>query len=252
MEFKLSDNQKFNMIWTLLNPRFTEEDGYYMDYMICDIYDEYALTFNLNDNCYERVYYTKDDASDSLVLGEKEVAYVIDVNEEEKKALDMLHALHNNTYEKIDEYVTDLENKNLESDSKIKEYEVSVSTLQSEKEKAEELYTELKNEYDASIVKVEELTTENEQLASYKAAAELAKKENILEKYAVQLDTEVIDSFRESLDNYTEEALEKELAFTLVQSKPAIFTTEEKVPKIVPKEDTPKGGLAEILSRYKK
>ena len=252
MEFKLSDNQKFNMIWTLLNPRFTEEDGYYMDYMICDIYDEYALTFNLNSGSYERVYYTKDDASDSLVLGEREVAYVIDVNEEEKKALDMLHALHDNTYEKIDEYVTGLQDKITESDSKIEEYEVSVSTLQSEKEKAEELYTELKNEYDASVAKVEELTTENEQLTSYKAAAELAKKEEVLNKYSVQLDAEVIDKFREDLDNYTEEALEKELAFTLVQSKPAIFTTEENVPKIVPKEDASKGGLTEILSRYKK
>ena len=251
MEFKLSDNQKYNMIWTLLNPRFNEEDGYCMDYAVCDIYDEYALAFNFNTNEYERVYYSKDDETDSVALGEREKAYILDVNEEEKKALDMLHAMRN-TYEKVDEYVTELENKITECDSKIEEYEVSVSTLQSEKEKAEELYTELKNEYDVSTAKVEELAQVNEELTSYKIAAELAKKESILDKYAVQLDSEVIEKFRGELDTYTEETLEKELAFTLVQSKPAIFTTEENVPKVVPKDETPKGGITEILSRYKK
>ena len=40
MNFKLSDNQKYNMIWTLLNSRFNEENDYTMDYAICDVYDE--------------------------------------------------------------------------------------------------------------------------------------------------------------------------------------------------------------------
>ena len=66
------------------------------------------------------------------------------------------------------------------------------------------------------------------------------------------LDNETIDGFRGELDNYTEEGLEKELAFVLVQSKPAIFTTEEKVPNFVPKDDSHNGGIEEILSRYKK
>lgn len=250
MEFKLSDNQKFNMIWTLLNPRFNEEDGFYMDYMICDIYDEYTLAYNLNEEQYERVYYMKDDETDSVALGEKEKVYILDVNEEEKKALDMLHAMRN-TYEKIDEYVAELENKITESDSKIEEYEVTVSTLQQDKETAENLYTTLKEDYDASEAKVQELVLENEELASYKHAAELAKKESVLDKYAAQLDNEVIEGFRNELDNYTEEALEKELAFTLVQSKPAIFATEDNVPKVVPK-DNEKEGLTQILSRYKK
>ena len=91
MNFKLSDNQKYNMIWSLLNSRFNEEDGYIMDYAVCDIYDEYAVVFNFENQNYERAYYTKDDETDSLSIDSKEICYIIDVNEEEKRALKMLH-----------------------------------------------------------------------------------------------------------------------------------------------------------------
>lgn len=252
MEFKLSDNQKLNMIWTLLNPNCNEEGGWEMEYSICEVYDEYALAFNYAKNGYERVYYTKDDETDSVALDRKETAYIIDVNEEEKRALDMLHSIRNNSYEHVDEYVIGLEDKITESDSKIEECNMTIATLKKENEEAAELYNTIKTENENSLAKIDELTQENEQLSSYKAAAELAKKEAILTKYSVQLGNEVIDTFREGLDNYTEESLEKELAFVLVQSKPAIFTTEEKVPNFVPKDDAHEGGIVEILSRYKK
>ena len=252
MEFKLSDNQKLNMIWTLLNPNCNEEGGWEMEYSVCEVYDEYALAFNYAKNGYERVYYTKDDETDSVALDRKETAYIIDVNEEEKRALDMLHSIRNNSYEHVDEYVIGLEDKITESDSKIEECNTTIATLKKENEEAAELYNTIKTENENSLAKIDELTQENEQLSSYKAAAELAKKEAILTKYSVQLGNEVIDTFREGLDNYTEESLEKELAFVLVQSKPAIFTTEEKVPNFVPKDHAHEGGIVEILSRYKK
>ena len=252
MEFKLSDNQKLNMIWTLLNPNFNEEGGWVMDYSVCEVYDEYALVFNYAEGGYERVYYTKEDETDSVALDKRETAYILDVNEEEKRALDMLHSIRNNSFEHVDEYVVGLEDKITESDSKIEECNMTIATLQKENEEAAELYNTIKTEHDNSLVELEKLTQENEQLTSYKAAAELAKKEAILTKYSAQLDNETIDGFRDELDNYTEEGLEKELAFVLVQSKPAIFTTEEKVPNFVPKDDSHNGGIEEILSRYKK
>lgn len=252
MEFKLSDNQKLNMIWTLLNPNFNEEGGWVMDYSVCEVYDEYALVFNYAEGGYERVYYTKEDETDSVALDRRETAYILDVNEEEKRALDMLHSIRNNSFEHVDEYVVGLEDKITESDSKIEECNMTIATLQKENEEAAELYNTIKTEHDNSLVELEKLTQENEQLTSYKAAAELAKKEAILTKYSAQLDNETIDGFRGELDNYTEEGLEKELAFVLVQSKPAIFTTEEKVPNFVPKDDSHNGGIEEILSRYKK
>lgn len=38
--FKLSDNQKFDFLWSLLNSNYNEENGWIVDYSICDIYDE--------------------------------------------------------------------------------------------------------------------------------------------------------------------------------------------------------------------
>ena len=134
MEFKLSDNQKLNMIWTLLNPNFNEEGGWNLEYGVCDVYDEYALVINYAEGGYERVYYTKDDETDSVALGERETAYILDVNEEEKRALEMLHSIRNNSYEHVDEYVIDLENKIAESDSKIEECNTTIATLQKENE----------------------------------------------------------------------------------------------------------------------
>ena len=163
------------------------------------------------------------------------------------------------TYECVDTYVAELEDtvsayeENSEDlDSKIKEYNTTIATLKEENEKATELYNTTTTELNNSLEKVNALTQEVEELTSYKVAVELAKKEAILTKYSTQLDEEVINHFREDVDNYTEESLEKELAFVLVQSKPSIFTTEEKVPVVVPKVDTGKGGIEEILSRYKK
>ena len=111
MNFKLSDNQKYNMIWSLLNPRFNEENDYVMDYAVCDVYDEYAVVFKFETNAYERAYYTKNDETDSLAIDKMEDCYIVDVNEEERRALEVLHVMNNNTYEKIDEVVTDLQNK---------------------------------------------------------------------------------------------------------------------------------------------
>ena len=59
--FKLSDSQKYDYIWTLLNPEYTEEGGWICSYTICDIFDDYALAYNYETNGYERVYYEKDD-----------------------------------------------------------------------------------------------------------------------------------------------------------------------------------------------
>lgn len=59
MNFKLSDSQKFDALWSLLNPNYTEEGNWTIDYAICDVYDEYALAYSYENAQYERIYYTK-------------------------------------------------------------------------------------------------------------------------------------------------------------------------------------------------
>ena len=101
--YKLSDCDKFNAIWSLLNANYSEENGWIVEYDICQIYEEYAVVKNYNEGIFERIYYTKDDATDSVELGERARCYFVDVTEAEKNALDALHNLNNNTYEKVDE-----------------------------------------------------------------------------------------------------------------------------------------------------
>lgn len=259
MNFKLSDNQKYNMIWTLLNTRFNEENDYIMDYNICEVYDEYALVYNFETQGYERVHYTKDDKTDSLELGEREVAYIVDVNEEEKRALDVLHQMNNSTYEKVDEMVSGLQSEvaslkeNVEEfTQKNEEQGAAISTLEQEKSDLQSELDEKANAYTAAQDQINELTQKNEELETYKANIIHKEKEEILDQYSNLLNEEVLDSYKEKLDEMTSDDLKKELAYTLVQSKPTLFSKEEETHKFAPKDDHAEEGITGILNRYKK
>jgi hypothetical protein len=77
------------------------------------------------------------------------------------------------------------------------------------------------------------------------------EKEAVLEHYAQLLDSEEINSFREKIDEMTKDELDKELAYTLVQNKPTLFTNNNE-PAYIPKDPIVPTGIEEILSRYKK
>lgn len=252
MNFKLSDDQKYNMIWTLLNPRFDEENGYTMDYAVCDVYDDYAVVFNFENRVYERAYYTKDDSSDSLSIDKMERCYIMDVNEEEKKALDILHTMHNNTFTGIDETYSEMEEKINAQSTKIEEHEMTIATLNQDKESMEAELTQVQENYNASLEQIQTLTSENEELNNFKLGVELKEKEDVINKYGAQLDPEVLDAFKEKIGEYTKEDLDKELAFVLVQSKPTIFTKEVDKNQFIPKDEVPLTGIEAILSKYKK
>lgn len=108
INFKISDGQKYEFLWTLLNPNYNEENGWTMDYAICDVYEEYAIVRNYAESIFERVYYTKNDETDSLEITRKERCYIVDLNEEEKTALDNLHATAGNTFAAIGESFTSM------------------------------------------------------------------------------------------------------------------------------------------------
>ena len=256
MNFKLSDNQKYNMLWTLLNDRFNEENEYIMDYAICDVYDEYAVVFKFETGEYNRAYYTKNDETDSLAIDKMEVCYIVDVNADEKHALDVLHAMNNNTYEKIDEVVTELNTKVEEFttqveefNSKIEENDATIATLQQDNEKLQNELEEANSNYTASLATIETLTSENAELNSFKADAELKEKEAVVSKYSTLLDEDALDGFKARLDEFTKEELDKELAYALVQSKSTIFTTTEN--DFIPKPEENLTGIEAILARQK-
>ena len=255
--FKLSDNQKFDAIWSLLNPNYTEEGGWVIEYCICDIYDTYAIVKNYESGIFERVYYTKDDENDSLTLGNRERCYIVDVNESEKTALRKIQKLNGGTYEKVDENYSAFQNEISEKGQKIEELKNSVATLSTERDEANISLEAANNQLADANVKLADaiaanssLKEENEILASFKAGVEKAQKQAVIDAYSDKLGADVIEKYTASIDTYTAEDLKKELAYELVQSNPTIFSKNPAV-GYVPK-DEPKGGIEEILSKYRK
>ena len=259
--FKLSDNQKFDFLWSLLNSNYNEENGWIVDYSICDIYDEYAVVRNHTEGIFERIYYKKDDNNDSLEIVSKERCFIVDVNESEKNALDTLHKLNGSNFEKVDEIYTERENlieEKTNFEQKIEELNTSISTLTTERDSAqaavETLNTEkdeLNTNYAAAQETITGLNSQIEELNTFKKGIELNEKKAILDKYNDLLSEEVIGTFTENLEGYNAVDLEKELAYTVMTNNPSVFSKESQV-HYIPKDNTPSDSLEAILSKYEK
>jgi regulator of replication initiation timing len=244
LNFKLSDNQKFDLLWSALNTEFDEEHGYVVSYALCDVYDDYAIAYSYENNQYMRVYYTKNE-DDTISLGDMVECYIIDVTASEKAALEALQKLNNGNYEKVDEAFAayqEVEEKVSEFEHKIEEQTEQISTLNMEK-------ANLTSENELLTSNYTKLEEELAELKSYKLAKENQAKNTIIDKYAAQLDDEIITSYRERVEEFDEVSLEKELAYELVQSKPTIFSVQDQS-QLVPQEE-PATGLAAVLEKYR-
>ena len=251
IKFKLSDSQKLDAIWTLLNPN---ADEWVVDYAICEVFDEYALAYNYETNQYERVYYTKDDETDTVELGERVQVYVVDVTASEKETLDTLRKLNGDTYELVNENLTNAEDnaKNcVEFGSKIEELNTTIATLNTEISNAQEKIAEDEVNYKSAQDNIEQLTTEVEDLRNYKYAIEKQQKEAVIAEYVDKLSNDVIETYKAKIDEYSLLDLDKELAYECKKSNSSIFNTPQSTPMVF-LHDTPDGGIEEILSRYKK
>ena len=264
--YKLSDNAKFNAIWLLLNTNFNEENEWLVEYDICDIYDEYAVVKNYSEGIFERVYYTKDDATDSVELGARVRCFILDVTEAEMAALEALHGLNNNTYEKIDETysnaLAEVEAKTGELstaqgaietlNNEISELNTSIEAKTAEFDALTETYNTEKSENETKIGELNEsiatLTTErdnalsslteaqntvtslNEEIAtlnSFKAEVEKKEKEAVIAKYEKLLSVETLAAYTAKLDEYKDtKSLDKDLAYELVSTNQTVFTAQ--------------------------
>lgn len=246
INFKLSDDDKFSALWSLLNTEYNEESGWLVTYGIVSIYDEYAVVRSYETGDYERVYYTKDDEKDSVVINSKEKCFIVDVTEKEKATLDTLRSLNGGSYELVSDVLTNAQensNKVSEFSTKIEELNTSISTLTTERDNSIAEHTLAKEQ-------VTTLTEELGTLKEYKLGIETEQKEAILTEYENQLADEVLENYRKKLSEFTALDLDKELAYELKKTNPSVFT---KTPGAgyVPKDD-PKGGIDEILLKYKK
>lgn len=244
INFKLSDNQKANAIFSLLNPNFNEAGGWEISYGLIDTYDGYALVFDYAHGEYQRVEYTKDDKSDTVTLGAKKKCYILDITEEEKAALDALRSANGDTFTAVDTKfgtIATLTEDNQAKEQKIGELNTSISTLTTERDTAQ-------TSLETANASLSTLQTELDGLKEYKLKVDKQEKEAVVTRYEELLDEEVVSTYTAKLAEMTVESLEKELAFELVKSNPTVFT---KNPQMVPKNQ-PKGGIEGILDKYKK
>ena len=253
INFKLSDSQKYNAIWSLLNPEYNEEGGWTCSYAVSEVYDDYALAFNIEENCYERVYYTKDDATDSLSIDNKVKVFIVDVTAEEKTTLDTLRVLNGDTYELVNENLTNAE-KNAadcaEFSTKIEELNTTIATLNTEAESSQAKIAEVQAEYDKVVELNGSLTEELESLKTFKKGIENQSKEAVVSEYSDKLPETVLDTYRAKFDDYTVEDLDMHLAYELKKSGAAVFTQQVST-GYIQKHDAPRSGVEDILSRYK-
>lgn len=249
LNFKLSDSEKHNAIWNLINPNYNEEGGWTIEYAICDIYDDYALAYNYAEASYERIYYTKNDETNEVSISEKKKVFVIDVTESEMNALNTIRTLNGGTYEKAEEVysqaskVSELEEQNSTYAQKIEELNENISTLETEKGN----FTTQLEEANNTIASLNE---EIDSLNTYKANIELKEKEEVISSYAELLSEEILASYKEKISEFTAIDLDKELAYELKKNNVSVFSKEQN-PGFIPK-DEPKTGIEAILSKYKK
>lgn len=252
INFKLSDSQKHDYIWQLLNPTYTEEDGWVVTYAVMNVYEDYALTYNYETGDYERVYYTKNDDNDSVELGEKVKVFVVDITEKEKDTLDTLRELNGGNYELVSENLAkadEIANQCAEFSTKIDELNNTISTLNTEVENAQAKTTNIEAQYSVAQEQIATLSTEVEDLRNYKKSIEDKSKETVIAEYTNKLSEDILDSYREKMAEYTVEDLDMHLAYELKKTNASVFGQMPEV-VLIPKEGG-KSGIEKILDRYK-
>ena len=251
-------------------------EGYHA---IFEIYDEYAVVRNYSEGIFERIYYKKNDETDSVELGERVRCYIMDVSENEKKALEALHGLNNGTYEKVDENysnaLTEVEVKTGELNTanealanKTEEFDTLTETYNTEKSENETKIGELNNsiatlttERDNALsqladaqISVNSLTEEVATLNSFKTEIDKKEKEAVIAKYGKLLNSEVIATYTTKIGEYADaKSLDKDLAYELVLNNQSVFTHDGQGQfAYVPKDTDPIDGIEAILNKYKK
>ena len=260
LNFKLSDGQKYNALWALLNPNCTPEGNWTIDYSICEVYDSYAIAYNLNDNKYVRAYYTKDDATDSVKIDKTEECFIVDVNADEKAALNTLQTLKG-TYSAAVEEFNSMTTKVASAEETLEKEKENFSKIQDELNTKisdyEEKINTLNTEKDNFSVQIQTLTTEKEklsgqveELSNYKLSKEKKEKEAVIATYIDKLSEEKITEYTAKIDEYTDlTSLKKDLAFELVETNPGFFS--KKDPEVlIPTGSDASTGIVEVLEKY--
>lgn len=276
--FRLSDNEKADILFDLINPNFNEEGNWELNGIVTDVYDDYALY--VNQTGYHRAYYTKD--GDNVSLGEVMDVKITDVTASEYSALEAMKAI-SGTYEAVQEAYTALEGKvseleeektafeaeketltteKAELESKVAEFESEKTTLEatiSEKEtKITEYETQI-SDLTAENVRLEneknDIISENESLEAFKKNVETEKKTAIINEFSAHLTDEQIESFKNAMDSFEVADFKKEVCTAAYEADPTIFAKKEDSGLIFkggnPDNGKTESGVIRLLNKHK-
>lgn len=237
VNFKLSDKRKHCMLFDILNKEYyTEENDWAIRYAICEVYDDYALCYDYQEETYLRAYYTKNDSDDTVTIDNTVKAFIIDVTEGEYNALNALRS-QVNTFEQIDEKFA----AGVEAQNNLEQKDEEIATYTTQIQEKDTQINEL-NE------KVDQLTNENTTLSDYKLDIEKKEKQSIIDKYSNVIDDEIIATYTAKIDELSSEELDKNLSYELVKATPSIFSKSGA--GVIPK-DEPVTGVEAILNKYR-
>lgn len=275
--FRLSDDEKWELLFDALNPECNEEGGWKCSYYILSVYDDYALCYDRDNKQHTRVYYTKND--NSVTIGEKVTVYIVDVTESEYSALEAMKAIGgtyeatNDKFTEMNENISSLNAKVEECTTKIEEYTQTIESNSAtiadyektvaekdatiaEKETAIAEYSNtietLKSEKVELETEKNDIINEKNQLEEFKLNVEREKKTAIVDEFSTYLTDEQIDSYKENMDNYTVSDFKKEVCTAAYEADPTIFSNKEQG-LIYKGTDTNKfeSGAIRLLNKYK-
>lgn len=277
--FRLSDNDKAELIAMALNPNFNEEGNWEMSSIVLDVYDDYALIGNVKTGGYQRAYYTKD--GDNVTIGDVVDVYIVDVTATESAALEAMKSV-SGTYEAANAAYTAVteENETLKTsladmtakyeeaqttktETENTDYTAQISSLETTIAEKDEAIAEATTSYsnlEAEKIRLEnekaDLESERDNLLEFKKNVETAQKQEILAKYGEHLSDEAIENFKASIDTYSVEDFEKEVCVTAVKNSPSIFskTKDQDSALIYKNVDSDKGltGMERLLEKHRK
>ena len=237
VNFKLSDKRKHCMLFDILNKEYyTEENEWAIRYTICEVYDDYALCYDYQEETYLRAYYTKNDSDDTITIDNTVKAFIIDVTEGEYNALNALRS-QVNTFEQIDEKFA----AGVEAQNNLEQKDEEIATYTTQIQEKDTQINDL-NE------KVDQLTNENTALSAYKLDIEKKEKQSIIDKYSNVIDDEIIATYTAKIYELSSEELDKNLSYELVKATPSIFSKSGA--GVIPK-DEPVTGVEAILNKYR-
>ena len=276
--FRLSDNEKADILFDLINPNFNEEGNWELNGIITDVYDDYALY--VNHTGYHRAYYTKD--GDNVYLGEVIDVKITDVTASEYSALEAMKAI-SGTYEAAQEAYTALESKVSELEEEKTTFEAEKETLTTEKTELEGKVAEFESEkttleatisekeakiteYETQIsdltaenVRLESeknnIISENESLETFKKNVETEKKTAIINEFSAHLTDEQIENFKNVMDSFEVADFKKEVCTAAYDADPTIFAKKEDSGLIFkggnPDNGKTESGVIRLLNKHK-